>query len=443
MRTPEVTIAILLASGVAVCFVLAAANVAPRNVLTGKKAFEDASKVQPGTFRKITASDLPQPYATSSASNTLKIIPRPADAWPKAPLGFKVELYTTGLNFPRLIRRAPNGDMFLADAPNHSRNNSGAIKVLRGITKDGKPEKISTFASGLNTPFGIAFYPPGPNPQWVYIASTTSVIRLPYKNDDLEATGAAQTIIEGLPLGGHATRDLAFSADGKRLFVAVGSLANVDDADSIPAETRRANILEYTPDGQFVKVYASGIRNPVGIAVNPLTGELWCSVNERDALGDNLVPDYITHLQEGGFYGWPYYYSGGNQDPRLEGKHPELKDHVIVPDILLQAHSASLEMVFYDGKQFPEEYRGDIFASEHGSWNKATPAGYELVRVPLAKGRSSGEYESFLTGFITGNGEAAWGRPVGVAVAPDGSLMVTDDASKSIWRVFYAGHSGK
>ena len=419
--------------------VFAASTVLPKDMLTGEKAFEDATKVQPGMFRKITAGDLPQPFATESASHALKIVPRPADVWPKAPQGFKVELYAAGLTYPRLIRRAPNGDMFLADAANHSQNGSGAVKVLRGITKDGKPEKISTFVSGLNTPFGIAFYPPGPNPEWVYIGNTTSVIRLHYKNGDLEASGPAETIIPGLPNAGHATRDLAFSADGKRLFVAVGSAANVADTDTTPREAHRANILEYTPEGKFVKVYASGIRNPVGIALNPLTGELWCSVNERDGLGDNLVPDYITHLQEGGFYGWPYYYSGGNQDPRLEGKHPELKDHVIVPDILLQAHSASLEMAFYDGKQFPEEYHGDIFACEHGSWNKATPAGYEVVRAPLTKGHSSGEYESFLTGFITSDGDAAWGRPVGVAVAPDGALLVTDDASKSIWRVTYVG----
>jgi glucose/arabinose dehydrogenase len=426
-----------VSAGVAV--LVFAAGTVPKDVFTGERAFADTSKVQPGMFRKITPGDLPQPYATKSASNTLKIVPRPADAWPKAPQGFKVELYATGLSYPRLIRKAPNGDLFLADAANHSRNNSGAIKVLRGITKDGNPEKISIFTAGLNTPFGIAFYPPGPNPQWVYIGNTASVIRLPYQNGDLEATGPAQTIIPELPIGGHATRDLAFSLDGKRLFVAVGSRSNIDDPDTVPAETHRANILEYTPDGKFVKVYASGIRNPVGIALNPLTAELWCSVNERDGLGDNLVPDYITHLQEGGFYGWPYYYSGGNRDPRHEGKHPELKDHVIVPDVLLQAHSASLEMVFYDGKQFPEEYHGDIFAAEHGSWNKATPAGYEVVRVPLTKGHSGGEYEDFLTGFVTGNGDAAWGRPVGVAVASDGSLLVTDDASKSIWRVAYVG----
>ena len=430
------------AAGIAIAlgaWIFAAGTVAPKDILIGEKAFEDATRVQPGMFRRITASDLPQPFTTKSASNTLKIIPRPADAWPKAPAGFRVELYADGLSFPRLIRRAPNGDVFLADAPNHSQNNSGTVKVLRGITKDGKPEKISTFISGLNTPFGIAFYPAGPNPQWVYIGNTTSVIRIPYKNGDLEASGPAQTIIAGLPSGGHATRDLAFSADGKVLFVAVGSAGNVDDADNDPREKNRANILEYTPEGQFVKIYASGIRNPVGIAVNPLTGELWCSVNERDALGDNLVPDYITHVKEGGFYGWPYYYSGGNEEPRLAGKHPEMKDHVIVPDILLQAHSASLEMTFYDGTQFPEEYRGDIFAAEHGSWNKATPAGYELIRVPLTQGRSTGEYESFLTGFITANGDAAWGRPVGVTVASDGSLLVSDDASKSIWRVSYTG----
>jgi glucose/arabinose dehydrogenase len=418
---------------------LAAATVSSKDILTGQDAFEDATKVRPGMFRRIAAKDLPAPYATQSASNTLKVVPRPADAWPKAPQGFQVQLFAEDLIYPRLMRRAPNGDIFLADAPNHSRTNSGTVKIMRGITKDGKPEKISTFVEGLATPFGIAFYPPGRNPQWVYIANTTSVVRVPYKNGDLEATGPAETIISGLPTGGHATRDIVFSPDGKRLFLAVGSLANFDDADNVPAEKNRANILEYTPDGQFVKVYASGIRNPVGIALNPLTGELWCSVNERDLLGDNLVPDYITHVREGGFYGWPYYYSGGNEEPRLAGKHPELKEKAIVPDVLLQAHSASLQLTFYDGTQFPQEYRGDIFAAEHGSWNKATPAGYELVRVPLDKGHSSGEYESFLTGFLMPDGKAVWGRPVGVATASDGSLLVSDDASKSIWRVSYTG----
>jgi glucose/arabinose dehydrogenase len=222
------------------------------------------------------------------------------------------------------------------------------------------------------------------------------------------------------------------------MFVAVGSGSNVDDPDTHPGEVHRANILQYTPDGKFVKVYGAGIRNPVGLAINPITNEMWCSVNERDALGDNLVPDYITHVQEDGFYGWPWYYMGSNQDPRLEGTHPELKGHVLVPDVLLQPHNASLEMMFYDGKQFPAEYSGDIFAAEHGSWNKAVRTGYEVVRVPLNNGHASGIYEDFLAGFVLPNGDV-WGRPVGVATATDGSLMVTDDGSKSIWRVTYTG----
>ena len=227
-----------------------------------------------------------------------------------------------------------------------------------------------------------------------------------------------------------------FSPDGKSLYLSVGSGSNVDDPDTHPREIRRANILEYTPEGKFVKIYGGGIRNPVGIAIQPETGQLWCSVNERDELGDNLVPDYITHVQEGGFYGWPWYYMGDHEDPRLKGKHPELKGKVIVPDVLLQPHFASLEMAFYEGDQFPKDYKGDIFASEHGSWNKAKRAGYEVIRVPVQGGKATGEFEDFLTGFVTADGQV-WGRPVGVAVAPDGSLMVTDDGSNSIWRVTY------
>jgi glucose/arabinose dehydrogenase len=312
------------------------------------------------------------------------------------------------------------------------------IHVFRGMTADGKPQQSSVFTTGLHEPFGIAFYPPGGNPQWVYIGNTNSVVRFPYRNGDLKATGGPETIIPQLPTGGHSTRDLAFSPDGSKMFVAVGSASNVDDPDTHPSEHHRANILEYTPDGKFVKVYASGIRNPVGIAINPLTGQLWCSVNERDMLGDNLVPDYITSVKEDGFYGWPWYYMGDHQDPRLSGKHPELKDKVTVPDVLLQPHNASLEMTFYEGDQFPKQYKGDIFASEHGSWNKSVRAGYEVIRVPLDNGKAIGVYEDFLTGFAVSN-DAVWGRPVGVAVAKDGSLMVSDDASNSIWRVSYTG----
>ncbi len=401
-------------------------------ILTGESAFADYHSVQPGVFRKITADALPKPFATKGVSNGPSVVAKPAGAWPKAPAGFKVERYAENLDNPRAIRRAPNGDLFVAET------HSGELKIFRGITKDGKPEQTSTFIGGLRGPFGIAFYPPGPEPKWIYIGNSNAVVRVAYKNGDLKAAGTPEVMIPDIPTGGHSTRDVVFSQDGKRLFLAVGSRSNIDDPDTHPTEKLRANILEYTPAGKFVKVYASGIRNPVGIAINSLTNELWCSVNERDMLGDNLVPDYITHVQEGGSYGWPWYYMGSNQDPRLEGTRPELKGHVIVPDVLLQPHNASLQMMFYDGKQFPAEYSGDIFAAEHGSWNKAVRAGYEVVRVPLVNGHATGEYEDFLTGFVTDSGDV-WGRPVGVATATDGSLMVTDDGSKSIWRVTYVG----
>ena len=288
-------------------------------------------------------------------------------------------------------------------------------------------------------PFGIAFYPPGANPKYVYVGNTDSVVRFPYENGDMKARGAKETIIPELPSGGgHWTRNVAFSRDGKKMYIAVGSASNVDDADNNPKEVHRANVLEANPDGSGLRVYASGIRNPVGLAVHPQTDEVWVSINERDNLGDNLPPDYITHVQEGGFYGWPWYYIGGHQDPRHAGKHPELKDKVIVPDVLLQAHNASLQLLFYDGKQFPAEYSGEIFAAEHGSWNKAMRTGYEVIRVPLKNGHATGEYEDFITGFVTPDGDV-WGRPVGVAVAKDGSLMFSDDGSNSVWRVSYKG----
>jgi glucose/arabinose dehydrogenase len=406
-----------------------------KDVLTGTAAFDTFETERPGTFRKITVPDLPKPYATEGVGNPPHIVPRPANAWPQAPDGFKVQLYAENLVEPREIKTAPNGDLFVAES------HGNKIDVFRGITADGKPQQTSTFATGLHQPFGIAFYPLGGNPQWVYIANTNSVVRFPYKNGDLTASAAPETIIAELPAGGgHWTRDLAFSPDGSKLFVSVGSASNVDDPDTHPREHHRANILEYTPDGKFVKVYASGIRNPVGIAVNPSTGQLWCSVNERDMLGDNLVPDYITSVKEDGFYGWPWYYMGDHQDPRLEGTHPELKGKVTVPDVLLQPHNASLELTFYEGSQFPSQFHGDIFAAEHGSWNKSIRAGYEVIRVPLDNGKATGVYEDFLTGFVVSN-DAVWGRPVGVAVAHDGSLMVTDDGSKSIWRVTYTGKS--
>jgi glucose/arabinose dehydrogenase len=396
--------------------------------------FTDFRYEKPGTVRKITVKDLPQPYATESAENGPKLVARPDNAWPVAVPGFKVELYAAGLDNPRTLRTAPNGDVFLAES------DAGRIRVFRGLTSDGKPEQAAIFASGLKRPFGLAFYPPGPDPQWLYVGNTDEVLRFSYHNGDLKASGAAQHIADLPCCGGHWTRALAFSQDGKKMFVADGSGSNVDDPDTHPAEKNRADILVCNPENCVLSVYAYGIRNAGGgIAVNPQTGELWCSVNERDGLGDDLVPDYITHVQEGGFYGWPWWYMGGHQDPRHKGKHPELKDKVIVPDVLLQPHNASLEFAFYQGQQFPAEYKGDIFASEHGSWNKAVRVGYEVIRIPLHQtGDASGEYEDFLTGFVLPDGNV-WGRPVGITIVPDGSLLVSDDGSNSIWRVSYAG----
>jgi glucose/arabinose dehydrogenase len=406
-------------------------DVSVSNAPPPKPPFTDYRYESPGTVRHITVSDLPEPYATESATNGPKIVPRPDNAWPKALPGFKVELFASGLTNPRIMRVAPNGDIFLAET------SAGDIKVFRGMTADHKPEQVQVFATGLNTPFGIAFYPLGKNPQWVYVANMDSVVRFPYRSGDMTSSGPPQHLFY-LPSGGHhRSRDIVFSPEGKKMFVSVGSEQNVDDT---PAEKNRADILEANPDGSDLRVYAYGIRNPVGIAIDPATGQLWCSTNERDGLGNDLVPDYITHVQEGGFYGWPWWYMGGHQDPRFAGKHPELKDKVITPDVVLQPHNASLEMTFYEGEQFPAKYKGDIFAAEHGSWNRSPRAGYEVIRVPLHQtGRATGEYEDFLTGFVVDD-QSVWGRPVGVTVAPDGSLLVSDDGSGSIWRVSYEGN---
>jgi glucose/arabinose dehydrogenase len=407
----------------------------PTGTLTGKDALGDWTTDSPGVRRKLAMDDLAKPYDTPSAKNQPKVVKRPEGAWPKAPEGFKVTEFATKLTNPRVIMTAPNGDLFVAESQ------AGRVKVFRDDNSDGKPELTEVFAEKINRPFGIAFYPPGPDPTYVYVSGTTSVVRFPYKNGDTKASGPAEVIVKELPGfaqlagGGHWTRDVAFSPDGKRMYVSIGSKSNVDDNE---AENRRADILVFDPEGKDEKVYASGIRNPVGLAIQPGTGEVWTSVNERDGLGDHLVPDYITHVQEGGFYGWPWYYIGGHQDPRHEGKHPELKEKVIVPDVILQSHSASLDLTFYTGEQFPSEFKGDIFASEHGSWNRARRTGYKVIRVPLKGGKATGEYEDFLVGFVTPEGDV-WGRPVGVTVAKDGALLVTDDGSNTIWRVSYEG----
>jgi glucose/arabinose dehydrogenase len=408
-----------------------------RKVLKGQDALGDWTSDSPGVRRLITVDDLAAPYDTPSANNFPRVVRRPDGAWPRAPKGFVVTEFAKALQQPRVIVTAPNGDLFVAESA------PGRIRVLRDADGDGKPEVTSAFATGLHQPFGIAFFPPGAKPSHVYVANTDSVVRFPYSEGDTKATAAPETIVADIPGGGrlqgggHWTRDVVFSLDGKRMFVSVGSRSNVSDDDG---EKRRADVLVFDPDGKDEKVFAWGLRNAVGLAIHPQTGQLWASVNERDGLGDHLVPDYITHVEEGGFYGWPWYYLGAHQDPRHKGKRPELKDKAIVPDVLLQSHSASLDMTFYTGDVFPKEYHFDAFAAEHGSWNRARRTGYKVIRVPLRDGKATGEYEDFLVGFVTIEGDV-WGRPVGVAVAKDGALMVTDDGSGTVWRVAYKGEA--
>jgi glucose/arabinose dehydrogenase len=411
------------------------ARSASNPLLTGESAKGDWTTDAPGVRRQLTPADLPAPYATESVRNHPRKVAQPAGALPQVPAGFRVEKFADNLTNPRMIRTAPNGDLFIAESE------ANRVRVLRDADGDGKPEINEVFATNLDQPFGIAFYPVGANPQFVYVANTGSIVRFPYQSGDTKARGASETIVSSLSGGGrlegggHWTRDIVFAKDGTKMYVSVGSKSNVsDDA----AEARRARIFEYTPDGKNERVYAYGIRNPVGLAIHPVTGVLWTSVNERDGLGDHLVPDYITHVEENGFYGWPWYYIGAYQDPRHQGKRPDLKDKVIVPDVLLQSHSASLGMTFYTGEQFPTQYRNLPFAAEHGSWNRARRTGYKVIYLPMQDGKAVGEYVDFLTGFVTPEGDV-WGRPVAVTVGRDGALFVTDDGGNVVWRVSYAG----
>ena len=401
--------------------------------LTGADALGDWTTDAPGVRRKIVVADLPKPFDTKSVDNGPRMVPRPEGAWPAVPAGFKVELYATNLNNPRNIVTAPNGDIFIAES------GANRVTVLRGRGTDGKAETKEVYASDLRQPFGIAFYPAGKNPKWVYVANTDSVVKFPYSVGDLKAQAGPETVVAELPGGGrlrgggHWTRDVVFSLDGKKMYVSVGSQSNAHEG-SRSDETRRADVLVFDVDGKNERIFASGIRNAVGLAVHPKTGDLWGSVNERDTLGDHLVPDYVTRIKDGGFYGWPWFYIGQHEDPNHIGEHPELKGKVLVPDVLVQSHSASLCMTFYNGKTFPKQYAMDGFAAEHGSWNRARRTGYKVIRIPLKNGVPTGEYEDFMTGFVTPEGNV-WGRPVGVTVAQDGALMVSDDGSNSIWRV--------
>lgn len=412
----------------------------------------------PGVEHHLTVADLPAPYKTTSSGNSPRVVAQPANASLSVPTGFKVQLFATGLSDPRIVRVAPNGDIFVAETAENR------IRVLRAADGALAPSDNQIFADGLDQPFGIAFYPPGNHPQWIYVANNNSVVRFPYRSGDLKASGAAQVIVPRLTEshGGHSTRDVAFSLDGKRMFITVGSGSNVAEGMSKKspeeiarwdsqhgqgagwdAETNRADILVTDPEGhEALHTFATGIRNGVGIAVDPDTGELWTATNERDGLGDDLVPDYVTRVKAGGFYGWPWYYMGNHEDPRHAGERPDLAGKTITPDVLLQSHSAPLEMCFYTAKTgaaaFPAEYRGDVFVASHGSWNRSSRTGYKVMRVRLEHGVPTGAYEDFLTGFVVNN-RSVWGRPVGVAVAHDGALLVTEDGNGTVWRVSYAG----
>jgi glucose/arabinose dehydrogenase len=400
------------------------------SVQTGSSAYTDFTRQSPGICRALIPADMPAPNIASSVTNNSTVVPRAANQLPQVPSGFTVQLYATGLNNPRLLATAPNGDIFVAQP------GANSIVVLRGIASNGTAQSTTTFASGLNAPFGIAFYPAGSTPQYVYVANVNSIVRFPYQSGDTTARGAAQVVVPSLPDGGHFTRTLAFTIDN-RLLVSVGSASNLTNTDTDKSETNRADVLAYTPDGTFLKIYASGLRNAVGLTLDA-TGVPWVSVNERDGLGDNLPPDYVTHIQEDGFYAWPWYYIGANPDPRLPASHPELGQKTIVPDTLLQPHFAPLQIAFYTGMQFPMIYQGDLFVASHGSWNRSVRGGYELLRVLLQNGKATGVYEDFMTGFVNPDG-TVWGRPVGVTMGTDGSLFVSDDASNSVWRVLYSG----
>ncbi len=365
---------------------------------------------------------LAEPFATPSVRNAAGVIPKPDRAQLQAPSGFSISVYAEDLQQPRMMLLAPNGDLFVAQS------RPGSVVVLRDTNNDGKPDTRSIYAQGLQGVFGMAFHD-----GYLYLGRTDSIVRYKYQPGDTQAKGMPEKLLD-LPTGGHSTRNLIFSRDGKKMYVAVGSQSN----KSAGEDPQRAAINEYNPDGTGHRVFASGLRNPVGLALQPGTDVLWTAVNERDTLGDDLVPDYTTSVKDGGFYGWPYSYIGSHPDPEHVGKMPELVKRALVPDVLIPAHSASLGIAFYTGTQFPQRYRNGLFIGLHGSWNRSKLAGYRVAFVPFQNGKP-GPIEDFVTGWIVdgGNPGTTWGRPVGVLVDRDGSLLVADDGGNKIWRVSY------
>jgi hypothetical protein len=421
------------------------------------KGDADWKRDVPGRAHRIDVATLPAPFDSGSATNFPKVVDRPANAKLQVPAGFKVEVFASDQKGARAMRLAPNGDIFLTET------SVGAVKVLRPAADGATATSVETFATGLNLPFGMAFYP-AKNPKWLYVAETNRVVRYPYKVGDQKASALPEIVVPELSpvgTGGHFTRDLVFSPDGKRMFVSVGSGSNVAEnmAKKSPAEIKtweaanglgatwdteekRADVLVFAVGAKKPgKVFATGIRNCAGLTMQPATGTLWCTTNERDMLGDDLVPDYSTRVLPGHFYGWPWYYMGKYEDPRLKGDRPDLAGKATVPDVPYQAHSAALNLVFYTATSgssaFPKEYVGDGFAVMHGSWNRAFRTGHKIVRVRMKNGMPTGEYDDFLVGFIADDGNA-WARPVGAVVASDGSLLMSEDGNNTIYRISYA-----
>ncbi len=370
---------------------------------------------------QVKPDALPKPFATPDARNPPTVVPQPAGVSLTVPKGFSAKVFAEG-GFKRMrwVAVAPGGDVFATDSDVHT------LTVLRDTNGDGTADERHLFAEGLARPFGIAF-----GAGHVYVANAGSIVRWPYKTGQLKAEGPAEKIVEMPAEPGHWTRNIAFSPDGARLYVTLGSSsdAGAPDAD-------RALVFSVKPDGSDRRVVATGLRNPIGLGFEPSTRALWAAVQERDKLGDDLVPDYITSLRDGGFYGWPFAYAGPNEDPRHAGERPDLVKQTIVPDVLLEAHSAVMGLVFYEGKSFPASYRGSAFATLRGSSNRSLRTGYKVIRIPFAKGKPSGGYEDFATGWMLGEDKKeVWGRPVGIAVAGDGALLVVDDAHQRIWRI--------
>jgi len=377
----------------------------------------------------IKPESLPKPFATQAVRNFPTPAPAPAASSLLLPRGFAIEVFAEGdFERPRWVIEGPNGDVFLSDAKANS------VHLLRDANHDNKIDNRTerfVLASGFNQPFGMAV-----QGGYFYVANTDSVVRFKYSPGQTKIDGTPEKIIDlpGKGYNQHWTRNLLFSRDGKKLYVSVGSESNASEE----ADPRRAAISEYNPDGTGHRIFASGIRNSIGLAWNPTTGQLWAAVNERDGLGDDLVPDYVSSIKEGGFYGWPYSYIGQNPDPRLEGKRADLVAKAIVPDVLVEAHSAALGLVFYTGRMFPREFQGSAYVALHGSWNRSRRSGYKVIRIPFSGGKSEGGYENFLTGWVADEaGKDVSGRPVGLAQLRDGSLLVVDDGSNKVWRVSY------